>query len=67
MNEDLEYIKNFSKISIKSICEKENINRANLLMGTCKDNKAKSKKVRKHIESEIAKLYLIENEKEKGE
>lgn len=65
MNEDLEYIKNFSKISIKKVCEQEKINRSNLLTGKCKDNKAKAKQVRKQIESEIAKLYIID--KKEGE
>lgn len=61
MNEDLEYIKNFSKISITKVCEKKKINRSNLLTGKCKDNKAKAKQIRKQIESEIAKLYVLEN------
>lgn len=58
--EDLEYIKKFSKISISGICEKNKINRQNLLNN--KTTKKNIKKVRESIESEIAKLYLKEGE-----
>ena len=55
---DIEYIKKFSKITITGICRKLNVNRTNLLTErTTKDN---TKKVREEIESEIAKLYLKE-------
>lgn len=57
---DLDYIKNFSKISIKDVCEKKKIDRANVINGrTSKEN---IKKVREGIESEIAKLYIDKNE-----
>ena len=53
---DLEYIKKFSKISISGICEKNKINRANLLNN--KSTQKNAKIVREEIESEIAKLYI---------
>lgn len=57
---DLEYIKEFNKINLKNICEKTKVNRGNLYANrTKKDN---IKKVRKTIESEIAKLYLLEGD-----
>ena len=59
---DLEFIKKFSKISISGICEKKKINRANLL--TNRTTKKNAKIVREEIESEVAKLY-IKNDEEK--
>lgn len=56
--EDLEYIKNFSKISISGICRKKKIDRANVL--TNKTKKENLKVIREEIESEIAKLYIKE-------
>lgn len=54
--EDLEYIKKFSKITIKDVCDKAKVNKSNLFAGrTSKEN---FKKVREEIESEIAKLYI---------
>lgn len=54
--EDLEYIKKFSKITIKDVCNNANVNKSNLFAGrTTKEN---VKKVREEIESEIAKLYI---------
>ena len=58
--EDLKYIKKFSKISISGICEKNKINRANLLNN--KSTKKNAKIVREEIESEIAKLYLKDDD-----
>ena len=64
--EDLDYIKKFSKISIKSVCDKAKVDKANLYAG--KTSKKNIKKVRKYIESNIAELYLInESDKEKGD
>ena len=54
---DLEYIKQFSKITIKKVCDEENINISNLYNGRISENKLK--KVKKRIEHEIAKLYVI--------
>lgn len=58
--DDLEYIKKFSKITISGICDKKNINRANLL--TNRTTKHNAHIVREEIESEIAKLYLKNEE-----
>lgn len=58
--EDLKYIKNFSKINISKICRKNKINRANLYNG--KTTKRNERLVREEIESEIAKLYLKEDD-----
>lgn len=62
--EDLEFIKKFSKISISRICEKKKINRVNLL--TNRTTKKNAKIVREEIESEVAKLY-IKNDNEENE
>ena len=57
MMDDLEFIQNFSKITVASICEKLNISRSNVYNGrTSKEN---LKKIRKTIESEYAKLYVM--------
>lgn len=53
---DLEYIKKFSKISISGICERNKINRQNLLNN--KSTRKNERIVREEIESEIAKLYI---------
>lgn len=63
-DEDLEYIKKFSKISVQDICKKKKVNRSNLLSG--RSTKQNSKKVRKGIESAIAELY-IEQQTQKEE
>lgn len=53
---DLEYIKKFSKITVKKICDKKKINRSNLYNGhTTKENE---RIIKEEIESEIAKLYV---------
>lgn len=56
---DLDYIKKFSKISISGICEKNKINRQNLLNNRTTQKNAKI--VREEIESELAKLYIKED------
>ena len=61
--EDLEYIKKFSKITMKSICEKAKVDKANVFSG--KASKKNINKVKRQIESEVAKLYLVEVEDEK--
>ena len=53
---DIDYIKNFSKISIKKACENVKVNRANVLNN--KTTKENIRKVREEIESSIAKLYI---------
>lgn len=54
--DDLEYIKSFSKINITKACKKLGINRGNLLNN--KTTKENIIKVRKELESEVAKLYI---------
>lgn len=63
--EDLDYIKKFSKITMKSVCEKTKVDKANLFNG--KASKKKINKVKRQIESDIARLYLLEDECEKRE
>ena len=65
VDEDLEFIKKFSKISVQDICNKKNVNRANLLNG--RSSKTNTKRVRKGIESEVAKLYIEGEEDETKE
>lgn len=57
--EDLEFIKKFSKVSIKKACKIAKVNRENLYNGKVKAEKVK--KVKRVLESEIAKLYIIED------
>lgn len=59
-SEYLDYIKKFSKISITMACEKAGVNRSNLLNG--KASKEKTMKVKKVLESELAKLYLMKED-----
>lgn len=54
MSKELDFIKNFSKINVSSICRKLKINRSNLLNGHSKSNEIK---VKEEIESQVAKLY----------
>lgn len=57
--DDLEFIQKFSKIKVGNICGKLNISRSNVYNGrTSKEN---LKKIRKTIESEFAKLYVMED------
>lgn len=60
--EDLDFIKNFSKVSITKACKKAKVNRGNLYNGKVKPEKIKL--VKRILESELAKLYILE---EKGE
>lgn len=62
---NLEYIQAFSKISIAGICRKLKIDRSNLITGRTSEENIKI--VRKYIESEIAKLYLIKEEENNEE
>lgn len=61
--EDLDFIKNFSKINIKKICKDKKVNRSNVLNGIASKNVIKL--VRKGIESEYAKLYLEDKDDKK--
>lgn len=54
--DDLDFIKEFSKISISDICKKKNVDRTNVITGRA--SAEKTKKVRKGIESEIGKLFI---------
>lgn len=58
--EDLEYIKKFSKITISGICERKKIDRTNLLSN--RSTKKNARIVREEIESEVAKLYIKNEE-----
>lgn len=55
INEDLLYIKNFSKITISKACRRLNIDVSNLWSG--KTSKSNIKRVRRLIEHEVGKLY----------
>ena len=63
--DDLDYIKKFSKINISSICRKTKINRSDVLNGRA--SKKKINRVKKQIESDVAKLYIIEDNNETRE
>lgn len=63
INEDLEYIKKFSSITITDVCKKLGVDRSNLLNG--RTSKKNMKLIRKGLESEVAKLYLMEDKDEK--
>lgn len=56
IDENLLFIRKFSNISLKKICDKLKITRSNIYNG--KIGKEKTKLIRAEIESEIAKLYL---------
>ncbi len=60
--ENLEYIKKFSKITISGICKKKKIDRSNLFAN--RGSKENAKIIREEIESEIAKLYIKEDNKD---
>lgn len=55
---DLEYIKKFSKITIKNICEKNNIKPNNLWSG--KVSQRKIHKIKIAIDAELANLAIEE-------
>lgn len=63
---DLDYIRRFSKISIRGICDKKKIQRTNLIQGRGNYHK-NAKIVREEIEAEIAKLYIKNEGEENGE
>lgn len=54
--DDLEYIKKFSKISIKQIAKENGISTSNLYSGRC--GARKTYIMRKAIEAKIAELYI---------
>lgn len=57
--DDLTYIKKFSKITITDVCKKAKVNKSNLFNG--KASKKSVKKVKKQIESDVARLYLVDD------
>jgi hypothetical protein len=59
-NEDLEYIKRFSQITIIKACKLAGVDKSNIWSG--KASKKNIKKVRKILESELAKLYIMSYE-----
>lgn len=61
INEDLLYIKRFSSITIRKVCKRLGINESNLWSG--KTSEKNMKRVRRLLESELAKLYIIEDGK----
>lgn len=54
--DDLEFIKKFSKISIKQIAKENGISTSNLYSGRC--GARKTYIMRKAIEAKIAELYI---------
>lgn len=56
--DDLEFIKKFSKVNISKACKKAKVNRGNLYNGNVK--KEKIKLVRRILEDELARLYLLD-------
>lgn len=54
--DDLEFIKKFSKISIKQIARENGISTSNLYSGRCGSRKTYI--MRKAIEAKIAELYI---------
>lgn len=58
---NLIYIKGFSKIKIKDICKKLNIDSSNLWNGRCSEEKVKM--VRQYIENELDKIKDVKNAK----
>lgn len=59
--QELEYIKNFGKITIKKVCNKAKVDYSNLMNGRIKDIN-KIRLVKKIIEQEVAKLYILQDE-----
>lgn len=62
---DLEYIKKFSKITVKNICESLKVDSSNLWAG--RTSAAKTKLIRKALEAELAKLVIEDYENVKQE
>lgn len=55
-----DFIKEFNKIKVSSICEKLNINRANISNGNASDENMK--KVKLEITKELLELFKKDNE-----
>ena len=56
---DLNFIKNFSKITISKACKNVKVARQNVMKGTASEKNIE--KVKEEIEKQIAKLYLERN------
>lgn len=57
--EDLEYIKKFTKISVNKVCKELRYNTANILKGKATTERVHN--VRRLIEEKQSKLYLMED------
>ncbi len=57
--EDLEFIKKFTKISVNKVCQELGYNTANILKGKATSERVHN--VRRLIEEKQAKLYLMED------
>ena len=53
---DLDFIRKFSKITVKDACKENGVNSSNLYAGRCSDKKVHV--VRQYIEAKIAKLTI---------
>lgn len=60
--DDLQYIKDFSKISVSKICEEHNINRQNLLNNI--STKRNAQIVKRAIEKKVFSLYVNDDLKQ---
>lgn len=57
--EDLEFIKKFTKISVNKVCQELGYNTANILKGKATSERVHN--VRRLIEEKHAKLYITED------
>lgn len=55
---NLQYLKNFSKISITDVARRIGVDRTNLVLG--RTSAEKIEKAKELIESDVAKLYIKE-------
>lgn len=60
--EDLKFIKKFTKISVNKVCKELGYNTANILKGKATSERVHN--VRRLIEEKQAKLYLMEDTNE---
>lgn len=61
---DLDFIKKFSKISIKKVCRDNGVDSSNLWSGRVSNKKIRL--IRKGIEFEISKIYKEDYEQQKN-
>lgn len=65
MNEkikNIEFIKDFNKITVKKACDVEGVKRQNLY--SLKTTPEKIERIKKYIDKEINKLYEVYNERD---